>query len=245
MIPDSNIVPFYGRMVITRRGSLPHVENQGNLTPLQIPRRAGLAEITHFIYFSDQQIIGVEFNFYGPRPTRIADYLAEKARGDIDSIELTPILRLDFEERINRIGQITFMEIEVSRNAVQVVRDLNESLGRAFQAASEASDAEVLQIILKKKKYARDGFRFDFLLDKFRQVFGNAEMREAFNKFKIRAQNTSTGEPDTFDFLADKLIVSKTVELENQRNRMVNSTDMYRAIISAYEDIREQLLIRV
>lgn len=245
MFVDCIHSPYKGRIVIARRNLLPVIESHGDLTPLDIPVNAGLAEITHFIYFTDN-IIGVEFNFFGPRPTRISDYILNKSNEIINRMSLTPILQMNIEEQLQRIGEIALLEIEVDRNAIGIVNDLNESLGAAFQAAAEATEAEVLQIVLKRKPHARHGFTFPISQNRLIDIFRRAEVREMFRKFRAKATDVVTGETSKlFDFLADKLIISKTVDTVSNRSRTINTKRMYLAIEEAYNEVRDHFTIRM
>jgi len=66
------------RFAQIRRGGLPMLERGGKLSDLKIPTDAGLAEAIHVVAFPDN-IFGADFNFFGPRMTRLSSYLREKA----------------------------------------------------------------------------------------------------------------------------------------------------------------------
>jgi hypothetical protein len=52
-----------------RRTDLPLMENQGELSPLEIPDQAGLVEQTHIVFLGND-IAGCDINYYGPRISR-------------------------------------------------------------------------------------------------------------------------------------------------------------------------------
>lgn len=54
------------------------MEQAGALSDLRIPTHAGLAETIHIVVFPDN-IVGADFNFFGPRLSRFSRYLKEKA----------------------------------------------------------------------------------------------------------------------------------------------------------------------
>jgi hypothetical protein len=58
--------------VNVRSTNLRHVEAAGLCSPLGLDPAAGLAEQIHLVSFSDN-VIGAEFNSYGPRVTRLVD----------------------------------------------------------------------------------------------------------------------------------------------------------------------------
>ena len=74
-----------------RRTDLPQMEQGGSLRPLLLPGKAGLAESVHMMFFPGN-IVGSDFNFYGPRVSRFSYYLAEKAQGVSPVVFFEPLL---------------------------------------------------------------------------------------------------------------------------------------------------------
>jgi hypothetical protein len=66
------------RFANVRRNALPQAEADGELTDLPLADHAGICEVSHLAIFPDG-IVGIEFNFYGPRPSRLAPYLRRSA----------------------------------------------------------------------------------------------------------------------------------------------------------------------
>ena len=64
--PESGRRPRTAIFRAIRRSGLPQVERGGELEDLYIPTAAGLAEAIHVVFF-DHNIVGADFNFYGPR----------------------------------------------------------------------------------------------------------------------------------------------------------------------------------
>ena len=62
------------RLGLVRRSGLPMIEEAGNLTDLQIPPNSGLVETIHVVVFPDN-IVGSDFNFYGPRMSRVRPWI--------------------------------------------------------------------------------------------------------------------------------------------------------------------------
>jgi hypothetical protein len=58
------------RFAQIRRVGLPQIDASGNLSDLNLAGSEGLVEPAHIVFFS-HGLVGVEFNFYGPRPSRL------------------------------------------------------------------------------------------------------------------------------------------------------------------------------
>lgn len=235
---------YYGKAVMARRELLPDLERSGNLSPLHIPVDSGLAEITHFVLFANYRVVGVEYNFYGPRASSLASYLEHKSQGLIHRVLMRPILNLDVEETLNRIGEVSVVEVEVHRNGINVLEELDQSLAAAFRAVASVSEAETLDLVLRKRKYSRTGFSFPFSRERLLNLLRrpDPEMRESISKMKARARDTLDGNIREFDLLQDKFVFAKQVVRVDNRRRAIDSGSMYAAIEEAFQELRPNLV---
>ncbi|MGF9821563.1 hypothetical protein [Brevibacillus agri] len=236
-----------GRFMLSRRTALPEMEQQGNLTSLNIPINGGLAEITHFIYFPSHNVLGLEFNFFGPRSTSLKEYIEEKSGRCAERVNfarISPILNKDVENTLNNIGDISLIQIELAKNAINITEELDANLKRAFEAAAEVSDAETVELVLRKKKYARNGFPFPFSKQRLVEFITKEDNRENINKFKVIGEDVTMEENKSFDLLEDKLVASKRVVSMGEKSRAVDSTSMFTAIEQAYDELSDNFIIR-
>lgn len=231
-----------GRYALSRRSSLPELETNGILKPLTIPANSGLAEITHFIYFPEKEILGVEFNFFGPRANSLKIYLAEKSRimdTPFEYIDLNPILNRDLDILLQDIGEINLFQMEVARNELSITEELDRDLYSAFETAAKVSDAESVEIILRKKKYSRGGFPLPFSKDSIKELLSIGDNRQKINKMKVNAASETEENNKDFDLLEDKMIVSKKITTLGGRSRSVDSESMFKGIEEAYNELKE------
>jgi hypothetical protein len=77
---DSTKMPCKIRLGNIRRADFPQVEEYGEISPLELSENSGLVDHTHIVFLGDD-IIGCDYNYQGPRITRLAYYLSEKAAG--------------------------------------------------------------------------------------------------------------------------------------------------------------------
>lgn len=231
-----------GRFALSRRSSLPELEKDGILEPLKIPHNSGLAEITHFIFYPDNNVLGVEFNFFGPRANSLSFYLRNKSRNfekPFEYIELSPILNQDIDALLKDVGEVNLFEMEVARNELEVVKELNEDLYSAFESAANVSDAESVEVVLRKKRYSREGFTFPFSRKKIKELLSTGDNRQKINKFRVNAESHSEKQKKDFDLLEDKMIVSKKVTALGERSRSIDSSDMFAKIREAYNELKD------
>ena len=129
---DRNTSPYRLRLATIRRTSLPMVEDGGTLTALDLTTAQGLYEPVHICMFLNN-IVGIEFNFYGPRPSRLPSYLANAATEVCPAnIQLHPLLRQDVTEQLDRINRLRLFDLAVRPSWVGTIRQANRSqIGRA------------------------------------------------------------------------------------------------------------------
>jgi len=100
------------RIANVRRSGLPRLERSGRLRSLRIPAQSGLAEETPVVFFPDN-IVGVVFNFYGPRVSRLATYFAAKAEGVCPPVTFEVLLRQDILEQLKRLRDIRLFQLKI------------------------------------------------------------------------------------------------------------------------------------
>lgn len=237
---ERNIVK--GSFAVSRRSALPELETGGILEPLIIPENSGLAEITHFIFYPEKSVIGVEFNFFGPRTNSLRTYLLEKSRNfnmPFEHISLSPILNQDLDVQLRDMGEINLLTMEIARNEISIIEELDQDLYSAFESAAKVSDAESVEIVLRKKKYSRGGFPLPFSKVRLKELFSIGDNRQKINKLKVDAESHSEEINKVFDLLEDKMIVSKKVTTLGERSRSVNSESMFEKIEEAYNELKD------
>lgn len=231
-----------GQFGISRRNALPLIEDQGNFTGLTIPPTAGVAEITHFVYFVDDNMMGVEFNFYGPRSSRLGFYIQEKT-SLVSQFILTPILRMDISETLNKVSEVSDFRFQAHRSASETIKQLNENLFEAFKASAAASEAETIEIVLRKKEYSKTRFILPFKIKNLINILKDKDQRDQFKKLGANAYDPEIKRERYFDFLEDKFVFTKKVIQQSERSRSINSISMYAAIKEAYNEHRKDLII--
>jgi hypothetical protein len=215
------------------------VELRGDISPLRLQPEQGLLEQTHAVFFPNN-IVGVEFNFYGPRLSRLAWYLREKFEGELPPVRFDMLLREDVQEHLAHLSDIRLLQLRLHRDYFDLLEEADQSLASAFRAAGEASDATTVEIVLRHRRYSRESLA-DRVVNVVRALAGQPRTREGAEVFKVRALNNRTQRVETFDLLKDQLVSSRQVVRHGERERAVNSENMFQAIEAAYNELRESL----
>lgn len=228
------------RLATVRRSDLPQLEEGGRLSPLPLPQNAGLYEPIHVVFFSDN-IVGAEFNFYGPRPSRLATYLRAKASDLSPPMTLDPLLRRDVTEQLSRLSNISLLDFTIRASYADTVEQINEDLGSALRAAARAGDPYDVEIVLRTKPRARREILRGQILDTVRQLARREDLRENTSRFRVRGYDTETRRCEEIDVLRDQLVVQTSVVKMSERTRAIASVSMYEAIEQAHEALYDDL----
>ena len=238
-----DVVSSRGRLRFgnVRRSGLPQVERAGEIGALGIPASAGLLEQVHVLFFP-HNIVGSEFNFYGPRISRLSRYMAAKANGTCPPVTFEPLLRQDVMGQIDRLVDIRLLQLKIHASYADVVAEADQDLGSAFEAAARAGQAEELEIILRPRAHSRQALT-NRLLETVKRLARGQELRQESSRFSIKGLDAETERVETVDILKDQLISKKRIILENERTRALDSESAYAAIDEAYNELRDKLLV--
>lgn len=228
------------RLGTIRRGGFPQVERSGVLSDLTLTADAGLAEVTHLAFFP-QNILGAVFNFYGPRPTRLASYLlGTRVPGIPPDITIEPLLRQDVLNQFNRLGNLRLFDLKIRRSYADTVATADESLGAAFQAAAAAGEADLVQVVLRTNR-RRTSHLAQHLATAARRLLRRHDLREEAERFVVAGVDTQTERVVEVDLLSDKLVSVKRIVSQGGRSKALDADSAYEAITTAHQELRDEL----
>lgn len=227
------------RLGTVRRNGLPPVEQNGRLSELTIPANAGLAEQIYVVFFANN-IVGADFNFYGPRVSRLGAYLWEKARNSGPKVVFEPLIRRDVSEQLNRLTDIRLFSLRIRSSFAATIAKADKSLGAAFAAAKKMGDVQDLEIVLRPRRYSREsmGGRLLAAAKKIARIDG---LREEAQNFQLKGLDSETDKVHLVDVLSDKLIVKKRIMQQDSRTRALDPASAYFSISAAYAEISNEL----
>jgi len=235
--PDHLQYPLRARLARVRQSDWPQLEDKGELQPLSAPTNtAGLAESTHFVVFDDA-IVGVEFNFYGPRPSRFVQYMKEKS--STGRFDLLPLLRLDATDQLDNLHDVRAFSIRTPASYASVLRRFDQGLGASIDALSRLGKAELVDVVLKPAGRNRTLSRK--LIGIAKKIAGVPDSRTELDRLTVKGLSEVTGKVEVIDVLNDLLISKKHVVTQDDRTRAVASESAYGAISEAYAELQGDL----
>lgn len=235
------------RLATIRRSGLPQVEDLGDLLPLDIAERQGIADQTYIALFPRSVdglptvIAGAVFNFYGPRVPRLGYYLMTKATGLAPRVTFRPLLRRDTTELLEQLRDIRLFRLRVQPSFLQSISAENQAIGTAFQLAREQGEAQDIEVVLRSRRRSRQPISHS-LLDLARRLSRRDDLQEGVVKFEVGGLNGETGRVDLVDVLSDKLVTRRRILRQSGRGRGLDDDDAYAAIEDAYHELEDELL---
>lgn len=226
------------RFALIRKNALPQSESGGRLRDLLLSDDEGICETAHICFFPEG-IIGIEFNFYGPRPTRLPTYLNRVAAGPHFVMEA--LVRQDMAEQLERKNAIRRLTLRVRRSAIDEVREADQSLGNALDLAEQASGAACVGLILEPEPYQRSNLR-EGALEMTRRLLRLPGARTNFTEFEVQAVEDGVPGVETLNLLEDKLIKRVSILRQHERSRVLVTDDAYSKIKEGFVELREDLL---
>jgi hypothetical protein len=232
--------PSRVRLAKIRRDDLPLSESDGELTPLPIGETSGLYEPIHATFFPNN-IVGVVYNFYGPRVGWLPVYLRAVApNADCPQFTLRPLLKQDTADQLDKMKDVRVLDLEINASYASIVARADKSLGDALEATARASEAQVVHIILRPEPWKRNLLRRS-LLDALKSLARRGDLRENTRTFTVAGQAESDGSNMAIDVLKDRFVASESIVRLDARSRAVDDGDAYRAVRDAYTVMRSDL----
>ncbi|MCU1669461.1 MAG: hypothetical protein JWP40_2388 [Blastococcus sp.] len=237
---DPKRTPVRVRLARIRRSGMPQSELAGILTPVQLPDGAGLYEATHMVFFKNH-IVGVEFNFYGPRPRRFEPYL-RRLLGDVTTpFFLEPLIRRDAESKLRDQEGLRLFQLKIRPSSIAVVEAADRSLGAALRAQQTAGAPDMLGLYLQAEPKNRRAQLAPRLLEATRVLARRQRIREEAELFLVKGVGQD-GRVNKIDVLSDGLISRRDVPVMDGTARVVSSDKMYEQIEAAHRDLFDELI---
>ncbi len=224
--------PTRAQFAVIRRGALPTIEEKGIRKALNLSATAGLVEAIHLQFFPDN-IVGFDFNFYGPRLPRFGRYLSAVAKGHADEAVFEPLLRHDTAAELEDGKELRMFALRIRRSEVSIVEAVDKSLAAAFKGVMSVTNAQELEVVVRPQPYSRKSIG-KHLLNTTRKLAKRSDIREAASGFRV--QVASPGEPmQTVDLLGDHFISDTRILRQTKNGRALDPADAYKKIEAAFK----------
>ena len=229
------------RLCRVRRTGLPQLEHAGQISDLDLSPETGLLEAIHVVFLPNN-IIGSEYNHFGPRLSRLSGYLHEKSQGAVPRATFRPVLRGDAAKQLDRLTEIRILDMSIRPAYAEIVRKADQSLGDAFAANMRVlDDPETVELIIRPQRESRQAALERFLTP-LRQLLSQDGVLQNVDRFQLRGKCEDSSRVETIDLLKDQLISTTRIVRLNERSRALDPESAFKSIHKAYQDLEEDLL---
>jgi hypothetical protein len=191
--------------------------------------------------FFPNEIVGADFNFYGPRLSRVGYYLGQKADHLCRNVQFEPLLRQDATHRLQMLTDISLFQLRIRTAYAEELMNANRDLFQGFEAAHRLSHAAQMEIILRPEPHSRT-FLDRALLGLARRLARRRNLRSEADRFVVRGFAPAKDGIDEVDVLSDALITTKRITLIHPRTRALDPDSAFEAIESARRELGQDLL---
>lgn len=219
----------------SRRRGFPQLELGGTLSPLEVTRGTGVAELTHVVFFPNN-IVGAEFNWHGPRATALGKYFTVKAKGVGPDISLEVLDRGILMEKLRDLQDVRLLSLRVQKGFVDLVDEADTNIANALRAAKEAGNFDEVGVVLKCSRGTSNDDQS--IRDKIRALLGNRDLRPGLAEFSVRGYSRSRLLVDEVDLLSNMLLSRRQVLPLGERSNAVRSDSAFEQIEAAYREMR-------
>ena len=220
-----------------RRSGLPLLERYGDTSELPIDPDSGLLEPIHIVFFPNN-VVGFEYNHYGPRLSRLGIHLNKITGGEVENLTFHPQLREDALEQIQRLQEIRVFDFAIRPSYLREVKECYADFGIALEAqASLGGEMDRLSIVLKPSKFGRI-HTLQRLKRPIMDLLNMPRFQIYAERLQVKGLCLDTGRVETLDLLSDRLISSKRIVKINERSRALDSASAFDAIREAHYEMQ-------
>ena len=161
--------------------------------------------------FFPKNIVGAVFNFYGPRPGRLAKYLRATVPGACPpETTVDTLVNPDILSRLDQLQDLRLLQLHVRASYMDRLRQAQTTLGNALRGTLNVADAESVEIVLRSNP--RSGGLGKELLRFVRKLARRSDLKAGVKKLKVRGKLES-GRIELVDVLSDDLLVRRRLPL--------------------------------
>ena len=231
------------RLCLIRRTAVPQLELGGTITDIpNLQQDQGVVEVTHLVFFPNN-VIGSEYNHFGPRISRLPPYLREKVPApineDVKNLRLSVLTRGDTTAILDELTSMNTLEMAVLPSARALIRNRDQSLGAALDAIAGIGNADVVKLSYTASVNER-GSLLQRLAGPFKELLQDPEFVNGTSKLKLTAKHSARSRAEPFDLLKD-VMTSRREFVRLTTSKALDTQSAYQTIIDAHEDASPEI----
>jgi hypothetical protein len=231
----SDKLPPRVKLYAIRRENLPSRDSgDGVIEELQLQEAEGLAEAIHIRLYPNS-IIAAEFFYYGPRISRFQTFLNQRCD---QQVVLKELIRGDAIERALKLKDVRALRVKIHPSDVskQKASDLGFD---GLMSTAKAFDAGIYADVTLRAAGADEGFT-----GKAKNLFRKLKSESPahlFENLEVEGKGPESGKVEALNLLSDQLVRVAHIPRESTRTRALDSPAAFKAIHTAYNEVKDLL----
>ena len=228
------------RFCRVRRNGLPLEENGGVLSGLSLTPTSGLAEPIHVVFFPNN-IVGAEYNHYGPRLSALGDYLHEKSDRAVERARFCPLLRTDLLEQLEQFETLRLFELRLNQSYDSIMRSIDRPLADSLNYLQQDSPHVKTLTLYLTLDAPKDSAPFNRFMGIIRRLVRDDRSVTTVERLRIRGKSSETQRVEPLDLLRSYVVTERSMTRIEPRNRALDEVSAFEAIEKAYRDFGNSL----
>jgi hypothetical protein len=209
----------------------------------EMAEEQGISENSHMVFFPNN-ILGLEYNYRGPGIGRLEEYLRKKAPIPESKVSFNPLLNRDFEEQLERLGDVREVRVRVSHRQVeeansQGINPEEDDPYKVLESMKDFEEAGEYEIAWKSRSRSQETIPSRFL-SVARSYLRRYDTEDRGAMLVIRGHDEE-GHMQRINVLNERLVFQETAFKLRPADRGVIADSAFQAIEKAYRDNREMI----
>jgi hypothetical protein len=219
----------------TRQSGLPQIEGLKAIRPIALKPEEGINDLCHMVVF-DKAIVGFEFNFHGPRISRLADFINQKTSHKVKFVSL---LNKEAAERLADLEGISLFDLKIKSEYLTELTDKKNDIVEVLNDMQEKTEGYEIQIIIKSNTQENENLGSK-VMSSLKNLISKADP-EKIDRLKVKGYSTSLEKIDEIDLLSEALVSQQGILQLNPKFRTLSVEGAFRAIEHAYKELAEDI----
>lgn len=231
------------RFGLVRRDALPAIEKEGALRDLTLRADEGLVEQVHLRFFANN-ILGADFNFYGPRLARLRKYFSVVAPNAGPEVEFGTLVNRSALAALEDLPELHSLELQVHRSFLEAEEALPDDILTGLSALGRIGHPEFIGIQLRLGRRTGSRSLASTVRAWLRGLVGASDgslVDRGVSRLVVAGYARDARKLQTVDLLSDRFVTEERVIFQSKRGRTLDAPSVYEAIEKAYVPLRRDL----
>ncbi len=223
----------------TRQSGLPQIEGLKTVRPISLKPEEGINDLCHIVAF-DKGVVGFEFNFHGPRISRLADFINSKTS---HKIKFMSLLNKEAAERLSDLEGITLFDFKVKSEYLTELTDKKNDLMNVLGQIQDQSEGFELHVIIKSNAKESENLS-SRVMSSLKNLMTKADPSK-IDRLKVKGYSNGLGKIDEIDLLNEALVSRQGILQLNPKYRTLSTDGAFKAIEHAYKELSEDITFAI